>query len=464
MPSLLSLYHAMPYPFKCIAASLKGYQLKRWRYGAETEELVQAALERETWSPQRWESWRSERLAYILYRARKLVPYYRDYWDKQERNGKRRAWQYLENWPILMKETVRNNPKAFIADDSRHKRLFVDHTGGTTGKPTLIYESRNSIMRWYALFDARIRRWYGATYEEKWGMFGGQKVVSLTQDVPPYWVKNIGLNQMYFSVFHITSETAKYYVNALARFAPSYLVVYPSILAVLSHHILAQKLVPPKLKAIFCNSEKVLPRHRKAMESAFHCPVVDTYGMAEMSSAASECEAGIMHEWPEVGYLEVFNGETGEFVKNCDEAGTYIMTGLLNEDMPLIRYANGDFGTLPDENSKCACGRSLPKFGVIHGREKDLIQTLDGRRLRMLDSLYNGLPIVEAQLIQESIGRIKVILVPEISFSKEDSQLLVHRIQQYLGDIQVVIDEVKRIPRDKNGKFRPYISTVESIV
>jgi phenylacetate-CoA ligase len=335
----------------------------------------------------------------------------------------------------------------------------VDHTGGTTGRFTLIYENRNTIINLYALNEARLRRWYGVTYEQKWAMFGGQKVVPLASKSPPFWVQNIGLNQLYFSVFHVTKDSAKYYVEALNRFSPTHLIVYPSILAVLSEQILEQGLTPPEIKVIFCNSEKVIDSHRKLMQEAFKCPVVDTYGMAELTSAGSECGAGIMHEWPEVGFLEVFNRVENEFVKKNEILGEFVMTGLLNDDMPLIRYRNGDLGTLPEAEYKCACGRMLPKFGLIQGRANDLIRTSDGRKLYILDSLFNGLPIIEAQVVQETLTKININLVAEKSFMvARDSQIIVNRLRQYLGDVQVSIVQVEKIARDGNGKFHPFVS------
>jgi len=60
--ALLRAYHAMPGPLRSLAASLRGLNLWRWRYGPETDGLVTEALERECWSRDRWNAWRGERL------------------------------------------------------------------------------------------------------------------------------------------------------------------------------------------------------------------------------------------------------------------------------------------------------------------------------------------------------------------------------------------------------------------
>ena len=41
---LLRLYHYAPYPVNVLAASARGYYLRWWRYGPETEKLVQEDL------------------------------------------------------------------------------------------------------------------------------------------------------------------------------------------------------------------------------------------------------------------------------------------------------------------------------------------------------------------------------------------------------------------------------------
>lgn len=452
MPDWLSLYHSLPYPLRVLAASARGAYLRWWRYGPETERLVEEALERETWSPERWKTWQEERLAWMLHHAATQVPYYREQWARRRRQGDRASWEVLSNWNIVQKDTLRENPQAFIADGSRNKRLFIDHTGGTTGTPTLVYQSREVLHKWYALLEARMRRWYGVSYHDKWGIFGGQKVVSLFQKKAPFWVINYGLNQIYFSVFHINRETVQDYIEGLKQFSPTHLIVYPSVFAVLAKWVLEFNLRPPPLRVIFSNSEILFNHQREIIEKAFLCPVVNTYGMAEMVFGASECASGHMHAWPEVGIVET---------TNSSPEGDFIFTGLLNEDMPLIRYQNGDSGAIPVWGEKFSCDKRLPTFNIIYGRQNDLIVAPDGRKLYLLDSLFNGLPLVEVQLIQKSIVEIVLKVVP--IYTEAQNQFILElkkRVRDYVGNIEVDIEIVERIPREHNGKFRPYVSLI----
>ena len=153
----LRLYPFLPAQARSAAASLRGLYLRSWRYNRDTERMVEEALEREQWSAEQWKAWREERLAYVLHRAATSVPYYREQWQARRRKGELASWEYLENWPVLYKEPIRKNPKAFLADDCDPRRMFAEHTSGTTGKPLDLWWSRETVRYWYALFEARCR-------------------------------------------------------------------------------------------------------------------------------------------------------------------------------------------------------------------------------------------------------------------------------------------------------------------
>ena len=132
--SLIKLYHRLPYPLRELSASIHGHQLRKWRYGKETDLLVKEAFDRETWNPQQWKEWQEEHLARLLYRAVTNVPFYRNYWNERRRHGDHNSWERVENWPILNKETLRQNSQAFVADDCDTRKMYHEHTSGTTGK------------------------------------------------------------------------------------------------------------------------------------------------------------------------------------------------------------------------------------------------------------------------------------------------------------------------------------------
>src|SRR5215813_13984702 len=189
----LQLYHMLPASARSFAASMRGMQLRRWRYGAETPQLMDEALEREYWSPTQWNEWQQERLARILHRAATKVPFYRQQWAERRSRGDKASWELLENWPLLDKQTLRKHAKAFVADDCDLKQMFHDHTSGTTGTQLDLFLNKHTVRRWYALFEARCRSWYGVSKDDRWAMLGGQLVVPVSRRKPPFWVWNSGL-------------------------------------------------------------------------------------------------------------------------------------------------------------------------------------------------------------------------------------------------------------------------------
>jgi len=452
--SLLRIYHKLPYPLRVVVASAKGYQLRYWRYGAKTEKLVEEILARESWRSEQWKAWQEERLAYILKRAATQVPYYKEQWAERRRQGDKASFEYLENWLVLKKTVLRENPDAFLAEDCDKKKMYRDHTSGTTGTPLSIYLSKETVRKQYAFFEARVRRWHQVSINERWAILGGQLVVPFEQTKPPFWVFNAGLNQLYLSTHHVSVQNAKAYVIALSRHRSTHLIVYPSSAYVLATVILEQNLIPPaSLRVIFSNAELLLDKQRDTIQRAFNCPVVNTYGMSENVALATECQTGKMHISPEVGLIEILDEQENEI----NTTGNIVATGLLNADMPLIRYEVGDRGQLSESNS-CHCGRALPILNKVEGRMNDLIVTKDGRKIFWLNPIFYDLPIIEAQIVQKSLEYILIRVVPTTTYAHSDGNVIIKRLLERVGNMNVELELVEQIPRSTNGKFRNIIS------
>ena len=450
----LQLYHHLPGPMRSVAASLRGLYLRSWRYDSKTERLVAEALEREHWDAEKWRTWQEDRLSFVLHRAATRVPYYRDQWAERRRRGDRASWEYVENWPILGKEPLRENPKSFVADDCDVPRMFHEHTSGTTGKSLDLWWSKDTVRSWYALFEARCRHWYGVSRQDRWATLGGQLVTPAHRRRPPFWVWNAALNQLYMSSYHLAPDLIPYYLEALLRCRIKYVLGYTSSLYELAQEALRRR-CNLKMTVAITNAEPVFEYQRRAIEEAFGCPVCETYGMAEIVANASECQAGTLHLWPEVTWLEVVEGDQ-PLPKGT--SGDLVSTGLLNGDMPLIRYRVGDKGTLPATNRPCACGRTLPILASVEGRADDVLYTPDGRRIGRLDPVFKAnLPLREAQIIQEALDRIRVRYVPMQDFTLEAGRSVIERLQARMGDVKVVLEQVDEVPRGINGKFRAVI-------
>jgi len=196
-----------------------------------------------------------------------------------------------------------------------------------------------------------------------------------------------------------------------------------------------------------------LPRGLKA--------ILDQFGQGgemkwEVVAAASECEAGRLHLWPEAGVVEVLadGRPAGE-----GEPGELVCTGLLNKEMPLVRYRVGDRGARAVTNGKpCACGRTLPVLASVEGRIDDLVYTPDGRRVGCIDTIYDArLPVREAQIVQEALDRVRVRYVPAPGFTAEAGGSITRAVRDRMGAVEVVLESVDEIPRGANGKYRAVV-------
>lgn len=456
----LRLYHRLPSPARSLAATLRGWYLRWSRYGRETPRLVAEAQEREHWSAAQWDAWRQERLGYVLHRAATRVPYYRAQWAERRRRGDRASWEILGNWPILDNERVRENPAAFIADDRNPRWMFNEYTSGTTGKPLVLWRTHRTMRSLYALSLARTRAWHGVSRRDRWAALGGQLVVPATRRRPPFWVWNAALRQLYMSTYHLAPDLVPHYLDALRRYEIVYLAGYSSSLYALAHEVLRLGRTDVTMRVAITSAEPLPAWERETIAAAFGCPVRETYGMSEAVAWASECEAGTLHLWPEVGMIEVLaNGRgtaPGEF-------GEFICTGLLNADFPLIRCRLGDSGRLGASHGVCACGRTLPALAAVDGRTNDLLLTRDGRRVAWFNPVWYGLPVRQGQIVQEALDRIRVRYVPAAGFSEETRHLIEQRLRERIGAVQVVLEEVPEIPRGANGKFRAVVCALPAM-
>lgn len=456
---LLRAYHRLPAPLQSMVATVRGLQLRSWRYGPETERLVELALEREAWSSQQWSRYQDERLGYVLDRAARLVPHYREYW--KQRGGDARVWTRLSNWPILQKEQVRAAPRSFVAADVDIHSMFEEQTSGTSGTPITVWWSRETSRAWSALFEARIRRWNGVDLHQRWAILGGQLVVPVRRSRPPFWVWNAALHQLYLSSYHLAADSVGAYARALRRYRVVYLFGYASAMANLARLAVETGIAMPRLQVAISNAEPLSERQRMLIAQAFGCPVRDTYGMSELVWGGSECERGGFHCWPEVGIAEVLDDATDEPAP-AETTGRLVLTGLLNADMPLIRYQLGDRGAVAASDAACPCGRTLPLIRSIEGRLDDVVVTPDGRSIGRLDPVFKtDLPIREAQVIQEALDDVRVLVVPGPGLMDAHLEAIRSRLHDRLGaGVRVAVEVVPAIPRGPGNKFRGVVSHV----
>ena len=128
------------------------------------------------------------------------------------------------------------------------------------------------------------------------------------------------------------------------------------------------------LKKGVIGSERWGAKMRQRISSELGIELYDIYGLTEIYgpgigiSCQHDCG---MHYWDDYVYIEIIDPETGAPVPD-GEMGEIVITTLVKEGAPLIRYRTHDLSRIiPGE---CPCGSHFPRLDVIMGRTDDMMK------------------------------------------------------------------------------------------
>lgn len=445
-----ALYSILPVPFQNLSFSAYGVYWYWLRFGVGFRESLIGYIERENFSDAEWKAWQSARLKWVLQSALRS-PYYSEAWTPSQKQAAQAG--DLSGLPILEKDPLRQNPRAFV---SRSGRDYTFYTSGSTGTPIASIWTAKEIRDSMALREARSVLWAGVSFALPRVTFSGRIVVPNPNSSGPFHRYNMAERQVYFSAFHLRPDTASRYVKALRRHKPEWGTGYAVSFYLLGKFILSEKIEPPQLRSIITTSEKLTPEMRSVIEEAFQCRVFEEYSTVENALFAGECEYGRLHVSPDACIVEIIRpdgtpclpGEVGEVVATC----------LIRTHQPLIRFRLGDLAAWDDR--PCTCGRRMPVIREVVGRIEDVVIGPDGRQMVRFHGVFVNQPHVqEGQVIQESLSQITVRVVPTKEYTEDDTRDIIQRIQQRLGaNVDVKVELVTHIPRTKTGKFQAVIS------
>jgi phenylacetate-CoA ligase len=231
---------------------------------------------------------------------------------------------------------------------------------------------------------------------------------------------------------------------------------YPSSLALIARH--AEKrgaaMNDCDIRVAFVTSERLYDDQRETIQRVFGCPVGNGYGGRDAGFIAHECPSGGMHIAAEDIVVETVDASGAPVA--AGEAGEIVVTNLATGDFPFIRYRTGDIGVL--DQRVCACGRGLPLLKEVQGRVTDFVVASDGTIMHGLALIYviRDLPGIETfRIVQESIMRTRVLVVPGPGFEGAISERIEAGLKQRLGGrVEVSVEFVDSLPREASGKFR----------
>jgi phenylacetate-CoA ligase len=442
---------------------------------AEAQPLLAALFQLDQtqwWPAETIREFQFRQLKLLMSQARRNVPYYKERLRAAGFNPREaitpESWREL---PILRRQDIQAAGTRLHARKlpRRHGKAWSVTTAGSTGRPIQVLKTQ--LTNFLAgVFTMRENFWQGRDLSLKLATIGNTRVVGEA----PYPEGSILANEKRAaSLLYALGPSVGLDVNCameqqvawLERHRPAYLKTYPTNALRLARHCLDKGLELPGLLEVQVFSEIVDPELREVCREAWGAPVVDQYISHDSGYMALQCpDHDHYHIQAEGVLLEVLDQE-GQPAQP-GSIGRVVVTPLHNFAMPLIRYQIGDYAEVGEP---CPCGRGLPTLKRIVGREQDLLTLPGGEKRwtsinqRLSTGFLEVAPITQFQIVQNRLEALEVRLAAERELTTDDEE----RLRQWLGQVfgypfEVSFRYYDEIPRTPGGKFRDFISEIES--
>jgi len=243
---------------------------------------------------------------------------------------------------------------------------------------------------------------------------------------------------------------------AVETYAPTHIVGYASVIGRLARASLAGDLrIRPR--RVSTNSEPLLPQDRDAIVKAWHAPLHNLWGSAELGVQAVSCGYGSgLHICEDEVILERVDA-AGTPVGPDEPAVRTLATGLSNRSFPFVRYDLGDEITIMSE--PCVCGSAFARVADISGRRDDNFvygsHSVPASAFRHV--LGTDPRIVEYQVLQTERGA-DVLAVASVSVQKMVPALVAAMQRHGVAHPSIRILSVDTLARNQaSGKLKRFV-------
>ena len=271
----------------------------------------------------------------------------------------------IQKIPFTKKQDLREGyPFGFFAVPLK-EIVRIHTTSGTTGKPTVVGYTKKDLDVWADLI-ARNMTMVGVGKEDifqnmvNYGMFTGGLGFH-------YGAEKIGM-----TVIPSATGNTKRQIEMIRDFGVTTIHCTPSYAMHLSEVAEEMDESLDSLKTGIFGAEPWSESVRHSLEKRLGVTAFDSYGLSELfgPGVAFECEErNGLHIWHDSYLVEIIDPNTGERVSD-GERGELVVTPLVKEAMPLLRYRTGDVTMLLEDG--CLCKRAQ-KIARITGRSDDML-------------------------------------------------------------------------------------------
>lgn len=383
----------------------------------------------ETMSRPEMEALQLERLKRMVDYCYENIPFYHDRLEKAGVTGdKIKTLSDIQYIPFTTKDDIRDNYPFRMLAQPMKKIVRIHASSGTTGKPTVGAYTKQDLDNWSDQV-ARVAVAAGATEDDIFQISFGYGLFTGALGL------HYGLEKIGATVIPASSGNTAKQLMMFRDFGVTGLVATPSYALYLSEMVRESGYPREdyKLRLGLLGSEGCTEEMREQIEKNLGIFVTDNYGMTELTGpgVSGECEYRCGLHFAEDAFLpEIIDTATGER-KAPGESGELVVTTLLREGMPVLRYRTKDITRLNYE--PCRCGRTHVRMNKVTGRTDDmmiikgvnvfpsqiesvLVSTkgigphyqLVVRRQNFMDNLEVKVELVSTELL-ESYGELKAL-------------------------------------------------------
>ncbi len=274
----------------------------------------------------------------------------------------------FEELPFSEKADLRDAYPLGLMTAPEEEIVRIHSSSGTTGLPVIIPYTAKDVDDWAIMF-ARCYEMAGITKKDR------------IQITPGYglWTAGIGFQlgceKLGAMAIPMGPGNTEKQLQMMMDLKSTVLCSTSSYALLLAEEI-AKRGIRDRihLKKGIIGSERWGETMRRRIHDELGIELYDIYGLTEIygPGIGINCDKGTaMHYWDDYIYIEIIDPETLKPVPD-GEMGEIVITTLVKEGAPLIRYRTHDLSRIvPGE---CPCGCKHPRLDIIMGRTDDMMK------------------------------------------------------------------------------------------
>ncbi len=274
----------------------------------------------------------------------------------------------FEKLPFSEKNDLRDAYPLGLMTAPEEEIVRIHSSSGTTGLPVIIPYTKKDVDDWATMF-ARCYEMAGVTNKDRIHITPGYGL----------WTAGIGFQagaeKLGAMAVPMGPGNTDKQLQMMMDLKTTVLCSTSSYALLLAEEI-EKRGIKDKihLKKGIIGSERWGKTMRERISNELGIELYDIYGLTEIygPGIGINCpgETG-MHYWDDFIYVEIIDPKTGEVLPD-GEFGEIVITTLVKEGAPLIRYRTHDLSRIiPGE---CKCGCKFPRLDVIMGRTDDMMK------------------------------------------------------------------------------------------